>query len=107
MATDRRHASWILVIGAVAGAGSILALDRYRGPLRDWLAVPGQSAGRVTLVMATLALVSTAPLLGFAIYLWRLGARGPRLLAAGLAVSAVALSLLLWRLAWLVTRQAA
>jgi hypothetical protein len=64
------------VLGAVVGTVLIVGFERYRTPLRDWLlAEPQAIANRVKLVFLLSAVVLSAPLLGFAVYLWSLGAK--------------------------------
>ncbi|MGH7388893.1 MAG: hypothetical protein ACREM3_05475 [Candidatus Rokuibacteriota bacterium] len=72
----RRRAVLLLVVAALVGALLIVAFERYRIPLRDWiLAEPGASAPRVKLVFLLLAALLLAPLLAFAAYLWSLGGK--------------------------------
>ncbi len=72
----RRQAVLFLVVGAFVGTLLIVAFERYRIPLRDWvLAEPGATAQRVRLVFLLLAPLLLAPLLAFATYLWSLGGR--------------------------------
>jgi hypothetical protein len=54
----------------------LIQICGYRTPLRDWLlAEPEAIAHRVKLVFLLSAVVLSAPLLGFAVYLWSLGAK--------------------------------
>jgi hypothetical protein len=72
----RRKVVLVLVVGTCAGALLIVAFERYRIPLSDWvLADPGASAQRARSVFVLLAVLLLAPLLAFAAYLWSLGER--------------------------------
>jgi len=72
----RRKVVLILFVGACVGAVLIVAFERYRMPLADWvLADPRASAQRARLVLVVLAILLLAPLLAFAAYLWSLGER--------------------------------
>ena len=72
----RRQVALVLVLGVCLGALLIVAFERYRGPLTDWvLADPGTSTQRLRLVFLLLAALSVAPLLAFAAYVWSLGER--------------------------------
>jgi hypothetical protein len=54
----------------------IVAFQRYRIPLRDWvLADPAAAAEWAKLVFLLLAVLLLAPLLAFAAYTWSLGER--------------------------------
>jgi len=58
------------------GAVGVLAFDRLRTPLKDWiLADPGESAQRVALAMSFIAVVLVVALFLFATYLWSIGNR--------------------------------
>jgi hypothetical protein len=71
----RRQAVAILIVGTVVGALLILAFERYRPVLRDWLGSdPRAAASRARLLLAALAGAVSLPLLAFAFYCWRLGA---------------------------------
>lgn len=72
----RRQVAWVLVVGTCVGALLIVAFERYRIPLSDWvLADPGAAAQRTRLVFLLLTALLLAPLLAFAAYLWSLGGR--------------------------------
>jgi len=72
----RRHAVLLLSVAAVVGALLILAFERYRIPLRDWiLAEPRESAQRVQFIFLLVAALLLVPLLTLAAYLWSLGAK--------------------------------
>jgi hypothetical protein len=73
--TARRQAGLVLAVGALVGALVIAGFERYRIPLRDWMAEPGASAQRVQWVFVALAACLVAPLLAFSAYVWSLGAR--------------------------------
>jgi len=67
----RRRTAFIVVIGAAVGAALIAPAHRL---------APALAGARPALVLAVLGVLSVAPLLGAAAYLWRFGARA---LAAG------------------------
>jgi hypothetical protein len=72
----RRQAVLILVVGACVGALLIMAFERYRISLSDWvLADPKASMERARSVVLLLAVLLLAPLLALAAYLWSLGGR--------------------------------
>jgi hypothetical protein len=72
----RRQAIVVLVIGACVGALLIAGFAHYHIVVRGWLlAEPGASAQRARLIFLLLAALLLAPLLGFAAYVWSLGAR--------------------------------
>ncbi|HEX6163786.1 MAG TPA: hypothetical protein VFZ31_10490 [Vicinamibacterales bacterium] len=109
---SRRPAVTILVIGGIAGAALILALQAFREPLREWLIEnPAQTASRATLLIAAAGSLLVIPLLAFAAYAFRKAAqlearqaRGLRTLAAMLAIGALLLTGILWRLTIVLTR---
>jgi hypothetical protein len=124
----RRQAVLLVVLGTVIGALLILAFERYRTPLRDWLlSEPGEQVRRVRLVVSLTAVLLSAPLVTFAAYLWSFGAKvvragvfpppgyrvirdtpviaGPAAVLRGRGLKALALCLgvssaLLWLLLW-------
>jgi hypothetical protein len=72
----RRQVALVLAVGTCVGALLIVAFDRYRIPLSDWLlADPGARAQRLKLVFLVLDALVVAPLLAFAAYVWSLGGR--------------------------------
>jgi hypothetical protein len=72
----RRRAVLFVAVAIVVGTLLIVALERYRGPLRHWLlAEPATSAERISLMLLLVAALLLTPLLGFAAYLWSLGGR--------------------------------
>lgn len=72
----RRQALLIVVAGALVGVLCLLAIERYRDPLLDWIsAEPAASAQRFRRVLLAAAALLTLPLLGIAAYLWALGRR--------------------------------
>jgi hypothetical protein len=72
----RRQALLVLIVGMCVGALLIVAFERYRIPLSEWvLADPGAAAQRGRLVLLLLTVLLLAPLLAFAAYLWSLGGR--------------------------------
>jgi hypothetical protein len=71
----RRQAVRFVILGALIGSVLIVGFERYRTPVRDWLlSKPEELAHRVKLVFLLSAVVLSAPLLAFAVYLWSLGA---------------------------------
>jgi hypothetical protein len=111
----RRLAMVIVMVGAIVGALLIVALERYRTPILDWLlSEPEHLRHRVRLAFLLLAVALSAPLVVFATYLWFVGVkavrareilrgRGLRALALCLGAASVMLCLLLWRLAEVVS----
>jgi len=76
----RRQALVFVVVGALAGILLMVAVERYRLPLQDWLlSDPAQLARRLVLLARLAAALLSAPLLGFAIYLWSFGVRVMRM----------------------------
>lgn len=72
----RRRALLMIIMGALGGALALVAFERYRIPLSEWvLSEPGASAQRVKWVFAFLGTLVAAPLLALAAYLWSFGAR--------------------------------
>ena len=61
-----RRAVWTLVVGTVIG-GALIALARH--------IAPSPSAAQAPLVVAAVGVLAVVPLLGLAVYLWRLGDR--------------------------------
>src|SRR5262249_58752968 len=75
-AAARREAVLVLAAATLVGALLIVGWERYEIPLRDWLrSEPGKLAHRARLGFLLLALALVAPVLAFAVQLWRLGAR--------------------------------
>jgi len=71
----RRQAVRFVILGALVGTVLIVGFERYRTPVHDWLlSKPEELAHRVKLVFLLSAVVLSAPLLTFAVYLWSLGA---------------------------------
>jgi len=76
----RRQAVMFVVVGALAGLLLMVAVERYRLPLQDWLlSDPAQFARRIVLLAHLAAALLTAPLLGFAFYLWSFGVQVMRM----------------------------
>jgi hypothetical protein len=72
----RRRALLIIAGGAIVGAGLIWAWDQFRPDLHAWLvAEPGARSRRLGVLLLAVAAVVVVPLVGFAVYLWRLGSR--------------------------------
>jgi hypothetical protein len=72
-----RRRAWLAVAcGAAAGLVLIALAERYRPSLEDWITRDSdQFRARLTLGFAALAAAISGSLLGFAVYLWRLGGR--------------------------------
>ena len=78
-AAFRRLAIGVLVAATCAGAVLIGALDRYRGPLADWVrSDAGRSAERAELILAVFGTLLLAPLVAVAAYLSSVGGRAVR-----------------------------
>ncbi len=72
----RRQAVPVIVIGALAGALLLAAMERYRLPLHDWLlSDPERFTRRLGLVSYLAAAALALPLLGFALYFWAFGVK--------------------------------
>ena len=72
----RRRAVIAVAAATVAGAVLIAGQPWYREPLRAWLLdQPAETDARARLLLFGAGAVVVGPLLIFAIYLWRLGAR--------------------------------
>jgi hypothetical protein len=72
--TARRHATWLLILGALVGSLFIAGFERYRTPLREWLlSDPRAATHRVKLALVLSAALLTAPIVAFAVYFWRFG----------------------------------
>ena len=61
-----RRAVWTVAVGTVIG-GALIALARH--------IAPSPSAAQAPLVVAAVGVLAVVPLLGLAVYLWRLGDR--------------------------------
>ena len=70
-----RRLGVVLLLATLAlGTVVFLTVDRFTGRLREWLlSDPAAADRRLQLVFAAFALAASAPLLAFAVYLWRLG----------------------------------
>jgi len=72
----RRQAVLRVLLGAMVGTPLIVAFERYRTPLQDWLrSEPEQLAYRVRLILFSLAALLSLPLIAFAVSLWSTGTR--------------------------------
>lgn len=72
----RRRALILVAAGAIAGGLLIAAQGWYRGPLRAWLLDdPAQTESRARWLLAAAGAMLVLPLVAFAAYAWRLGAR--------------------------------
>ena len=75
----RRQAILLVLVGTIAGALAIAALDHYRAPLETWLlSDPKQRADRLSLASWSLAAAVALPLTGLAAYLWSIGVKAIR-----------------------------
>jgi len=71
----RRQLTWLVIVGTLAGLLLILGFQRYRASLREWIGSdPRHAADRITLALVILAVLLSAPVLAFAVYLWTYGA---------------------------------
>ena len=127
----RRNALLLILIGAAVGSSLIVAFERYRGAVQEWLvADPAEVSQRLQLTLVFGGVALLLPLLIAAASLWRLGVRTIRsgqfpppnikvvrdtpvaqggaatwrgralqMLAIALALAALLLCLLLWRMA--------
>lgn len=72
----RRNVGLLIVAGVLLGAALITGFDRYGGTILDWiLADPEQVGHRLRQFFLLMALVGSAPLLLFTLWLWSLGSR--------------------------------
>ena len=72
----RRQAVLLIIFGTALGALLIAAFEHFREPFHEWLlSEPAESASRAKLAIRVSVFVLTVPVIVFAIYLWRLGAR--------------------------------
>ena len=72
----RRQALLAVIFGAAVGGLLIAGFAHFGEPFRAWLlSEPAETAGRARLALYVSALVLSVPLIAFAVYLWRLGAR--------------------------------
>lgn len=72
----RRRAIIAVVAATVAGVSLMAGQAWYREPVRAWLLDnPAETAARARLLLASAGAVLLTPLVAFAIYTWRLGAR--------------------------------
>ena len=74
--TARRQALLAVICAAAIGGLLISGFEHFREPFREWLlSEPAETARRARLVIFVSALVLSAPVIAFAIYLWLLGAK--------------------------------
>ena len=73
----RRHALIFTAVTALVGGLLLITFQHYRPFLYDWVtgAPPEESEARIKAVFRTLAMLTSAPLVIFAAYLWQFGAR--------------------------------
>lgn len=70
----RRRAVWIVLLGATAGAVTLLWFEQSLPALIAWaIEGPDSGAARARLLLALIGTVIVVPLVGFAVYLWFLG----------------------------------
>ena len=69
----RRRAILIVVAGLVLGGALIVLTGGYRNRLTMW--AQGNPAGALNLILPAIAVTVVLPVLAFAWYFWRLGAR--------------------------------
>ena len=128
----RRRAMLTVIFGAAVGGLLIAGFDHFGEPFRAWLSSdPAETAGRARLAMYLSALVLSAPVIAFAVYLWLLGKKvlraqqfpppgfqvirdtpvigGPAAVTRGQVIQALALCLglaaaLLWLFFWWLAR---
>jgi len=72
----RRRAGLFVGIAIIVGALVLVALERNRVPLREWLLPEaGKTGERVGFIILLFAAISVTPLLAFAAYAWSVGGR--------------------------------
>jgi hypothetical protein len=72
----RRKALLVVILAAAIGGLLISAFEHFREPFREWLlSDPSETARRGKLTVYVSAFILSGPLIGFALYLWLLGAR--------------------------------
>jgi hypothetical protein len=72
----RRQALLFVLAGGIVGGVFIIGVDNLLDPLREaLLSEPNELKRRLRIGFILMAAVSTLPLGGFAMYLWRLGAK--------------------------------
>jgi hypothetical protein len=66
----------IVVVGAAVGSLLLLGFWRYRGHVREWiLSEPALTTHRIWILLLLVGFSASAPLFGFAAYLWWLGGK--------------------------------
>lgn len=72
----RRQVLLLVLIGGVIGCLLIIGIDNFLDPLREELSAESKELKRwFRIGLILMAAVSTLPLGGFAMYIWRLGAK--------------------------------
>jgi len=72
----RRKVILVLIFAAALGVLLISGFDHIREPFRAWLeSDPAETARRAKLVLSVSILILSVPVIAFAIYLWRFGAK--------------------------------
>jgi hypothetical protein len=65
-----------IAIVAVTGVAIVTFSQAYQPQLLEWVTSdPSRTRGRAQMIVAVLGLVVVAPLIGLAVYVWRLGTR--------------------------------
>ncbi len=73
---NRRQVLIVTLVGALIGAVLIVGFTQYRPELGAWLGdTASESRTRFGIVLAVMAALGCAPLLGLAVYLWFSGSR--------------------------------
>jgi hypothetical protein len=97
----------LVIVGAIAGAIVIAIKQHYREAFNAWVLEDPRS--RVRIIMTVVTVSTSGPLLGMAIYCWRVAAtkgRMLRYLAVFTGGSALLLAFLLWRFLFLIEQSA-
>ena len=72
----RRQALLLIVFAAAVGGLLIAGFEDFREPFREWLSSePAETAHRARLALYVSAIILSGPVIAFAIYLWRFGAK--------------------------------
>lgn len=72
----RRQAMWLLIVGTLVGVLLMLAFERYRTPLREWIGSGSRDAAhRIQPALVLLAVLLSVPVVAFAAYLWTFGTK--------------------------------
>lgn len=74
----RRNAVVVVAVGTIVGLLAIAAYTHHQSALEQWLVEPDAPVdllSRLRLLVVGVAVFVTMPSVGFAVYLWRMGAR--------------------------------